>query len=257
MTSTACGLDLDRTPASGTGAALQPAAARFLTGQGVVCPDVADADFLSTQLMDCFRRGGSREAFEWLAKVSYPSLLRRARLRLRACDSGATGRLDAHEVVQDTFVNVYRYPDRFDATRPIAFRIWSGTILDNVVRRKLRLGRRSGEVSLRPAELLEQEPDARRREPDSQAIENETHRAVALAYQLFLALYLDAYRRLSERERFILQMVEVKGMRYAQLATLVRLRAEALKMVVFRARRRIFERIAGWLWPESRVGVSV
>jgi RNA polymerase sigma factor (sigma-70 family) len=253
MTSTAV---LDPSLASEPRGDVRPGAVRFLAEAGVACAAGADEDQLATLLMDCFRRGGSREAFEWLARIAYPGLLRRARLRLRACDCGAVGRLDAHEVVQDTFVNVYRYPDRFDATRAIAFRIWSGTILDNVVRRKLRLGRRSGEVALRPAELLEQEPDARRLEPDSQAIEQEAHRAVALAWQLFLALYLDAYRRLSERERFVLQMVEVKGMRYAQLAAMVRLRAEALKMVVFRARRRIFERIAGWLWPQARVGAA-
>ncbi len=51
-------------------------------------------------------------------------------------------------------------------------------------------------------------------------------------FQLFLILYLEAYRGLSEREQFVLQMVEVKGLRYAELAKVVGIRAEALKMVV-------------------------
>mgnify|MGYP000337793664 CR=1 FL=1 len=47
----------------------------------------------------------------------------------------------------------------------------------------------------------------------------------------------------SDRERFVLQMVEVRQTRYAELATVLGIRAEAIKMVVFRARKRIFDRI--------------
>lgn len=244
---TATGCILDEAPANPTDPRL--GAIDFLEREGVHGVAAADTDHLATALMDCFRRQGSSEAFEWLARLSYVSLLRRARLRVRGCDGGAAGRLDAHEVVQDTFVNIYRYPDRFDGTRSIAFRIWSGTILDNVVRRKLRSSRRNGVVALRPGEQLEQQADPRETEPETQAIEHEARQSVALAYQLFLGLYLDAYLTLSERERFVLQMVEVKGLRYAELAGLVHLRPEALKMVVFRARRRIFERITNCLWP--------
>jgi DNA-directed RNA polymerase specialized sigma24 family protein len=56
-------------------------------------------------------------------------------------------------------------------------------------------------------------------------------------------MYLGAYEHLSDRERFVLHMVEVRGLRYAELAKTVGIRPEALKMVVFRARRRIAQRI--------------
>jgi len=56
-------------------------------------------------------------------------------------------------------------------------------------------------------------------------------------------MYLAAFQRLSDRERFVLEMVEVRGLRYAELADLVGIRPEALKMVVFRGRRRIAQRI--------------
>jgi DNA-directed RNA polymerase specialized sigma24 family protein len=42
-------------------------------------------------------------------------------------------------------------------------------------------------------------------------------------------------------------MVEVRGLRYAELAKVLRIRPEALKMVVFRARKRILDRLAACL----------
>ncbi len=39
-------------------------------------------------------------------------------------------------------------------------------------------------------------------------------------------------------------MVEVNGMRYAELAETMSIRPEALKMVVFRARQRIMKRVS-------------
>ena len=96
---------------------------------------------------------------------------------------------------------------------------------------------------LKPIEVLGQEPDEPRREPSAQAILGEQCQKASELFTLFLALYLDAYHRLSDRERFVLQMVEVRGLRYAELAETVGIRPEALKMVVFRARRRIAKRI--------------
>nr|HET7859075.1 hypothetical protein [Caldimonas sp.] len=57
---------------------------------------------------------------------------------------------------------------------------------------------------------------------------------------------------LSERERFVLQMVEVRCMRYAALAAVLAIRPEALKMIVFRARKRIFDRTAQLLGGRPR-----
>ena len=55
----------------------------------------------------------------------------------------------------------------------------------------------------------------------------------------------------SDRERFVLQMVEVERMRYAELGQLIGIRAETIKMVVFRARKRIFERIGNLMRPAA------
>ena len=50
-----------------------------------------------------------------------------------------------------------------------------------------------------------------------------------------------------DTEREVLEMVELQGLRYAEIAQRAHKRPEAIKMVVFRARRRIHERIAAWL----------
>jgi DNA-directed RNA polymerase specialized sigma24 family protein len=60
---------------------------------------------------------------------------------------------------------------------------------------------------------------------------------------LLLQVYACAFRILGERERFVLEMVEVRRVRYAELAQILAIRPEALKMVVFRARKRIFDRM--------------
>jgi RNA polymerase sigma factor (sigma-70 family) len=195
------------------------------------------ADDRATALMERFRAGGGREVFDELTHLTSDLLLRRARHRLRYCGD----RIDPYEVVQDAFINIFRYPDRFDARRPAAFRTWATTIVDNVIRRHLRRQRRQGTIALRSLELLELEPDRQRSGPQAQAIGVEESGTAALAYQLFLGLYLSAYQTLTPRERFVLQMIEVRGLRYAELGSELELRPEALKMVVFRARRRIFE----------------
>jgi RNA polymerase sigma-70 factor (ECF subfamily) len=208
---------------------------------------VTAADRDATRLMDLFRRTGSAEAFEQLVKLTASHLMRRVRRRVRY----AGDRLDPHELLQDAYVNIFRYPDRFDPTRPAAFRAWATTIVDNTVRRHLRRARGGVELTLRPIEALSQEADGQARAPEKAMIDGEAELAFAAAYRLFLSLYLDAYRQLSEREQFVLQMVEVRGLRYAELAQVLRIRPEAVKMVVFRARRRICERMQRVLGPTA------
>ncbi len=202
----------------------------------------------ATALMDLYRRTGDAEAFDCLIQLVAPQLLARVRSRLRSLGS----QFDPHEVLQDAIVNIYRYPDRFDATRPGAFAAWSSTIVDNAIRRQLRQKHAGPGLSLSPTEVLAQQRDHSAREPDLQAQDHEECRATASAYGVVLACYLAAYHRLSERERFVLQMVEVQRMRYSEVAALLGMRPEALKMVVFRARKRIFDRIAGLLALRER-----
>ena len=203
-------------------------------------PASARVAAVATALMDEYRRTRCPEAFESLVRLSWSRLYGRVCSRLRSLGV----RLDPNEVLQDTIINVYRYPDRFDAARPGAFAAWSSTIVDNTIRRQLRRQRGGAALRLVPEEQLVQQPDRKSRGPDLQAQDREECAQTLIALQLLLAAYLAAFEQLSERERFVLQMVEIKGMRYAQLAQILQIRPEALKMVVFRARRRILERMS-------------
>ncbi|MEO6594863.1 MAG: sigma factor, partial [Planctomycetota bacterium] len=85
---------------------------------------------LATALMDVFRRSSDADVFDCLVQWVGPQLYARVRSRLRSL--GAL--YDPQEILQDTFVNIYRYPDRFLASRPGAFAAWSSTIVDNAIR---------------------------------------------------------------------------------------------------------------------------
>ena len=75
---------------------------------------------LATALMDCYRQTRDSEVFEGLVRWVNPQL--RARVRARMRSLGAMH--DPSEVLQDTIVNIYRYPDRFVGSRPGAFWAW-------------------------------------------------------------------------------------------------------------------------------------
>ncbi|MBL8729590.1 MAG: sigma-70 family RNA polymerase sigma factor [Planctomycetes bacterium] len=211
---------------------------------GAAAADRAQRDAaLATALMDLFRCTGDRDVFDCLVQWATPPLLGRVRSRLRATGSSC----DAQEILQDAFVNIYRYPDRFRAARPGAFAAWSSTIVDNAIRRHARQSRRGPAAITITSELLQECADEWMREPSLQAQDHEECAATVSAYALLLQAYLVSFRLLSDRERFVLEMVEVRGLRYAELAKVLRIRPEALKMVVFRARKRILDRLGAWL----------
>lgn len=195
---------------------------------------------LATALMDLYRRTADAEVFEGLVQWVGPQLHARIRSRLR----GLGAMFDSHEILQDTIVNIYRYPDRFLASRPGAFAAWSSTIVDNAIRRQLRRQRQGVDLALSAPEVLQEHADLGMREPCQAAQDHEECAATASAFALLLQCYMAAFQALSDRERFVLQMVEVRQMRYAELAVVLGIRPEALKMVVFRARKRIFDRTA-------------
>lgn len=203
----------------------------------------------ATALMDLFRCTGDSEVFDALAELAGPQLLARVRSKLRCLGL----QLDPQEVLQDAMVNIYRYPDRFDACRPGAFAAWSTTIVDNAVRRRLRKRSTLVEVALSPTEVLCQHADLQAREPSALVEEREDSEAAALALQVLLSCYLAAFEQLSARERWVLHQVEVEQRRYVDLAAELAIRPEALKMVVFRARRRVLERVSQLLQAAPRL----
>lgn len=192
-------------------------------------------DALSTRLMEAFRQTRGRGCFGLLYELNSQHLLVQVAGRLRRYASKA----DARDVLQEVFFNIYRYPHRFNSEREDAFRVWSAMIVRNTVLKHLRSQGRGGRAEV-PFEDLSDQPESRPSSPLSGAIERESSAACLHAYFLILDKYLKFYGQLSPRERTALHRVEVEDFSYRKTADELGIKLENLKMVIFRARRKIF-----------------
>lgn len=207
-------------------------------------------DGLSTQLMELYRVHQARSCFGLLYELNRTHLLQQVAQRLRRYSS----RSDPNDLLQEVFFNIYRYPKRFDSTRDDAFRVWTATIVRNTVLKHLRSLGKSGRAEV-PFEDLSEHPETRGDEPLGGVIERESERECRRVYVYHLHLYLEFYKQLSQREQLALQLVEVDGVSYREAADRLGIRLENLKMVVFRARRKIYKamrRVYDGLAPELR-----
>ena len=94
--------------------------------------DESKRTLLETELMALFRDGGGERAFEALYEVSRADLL----VWVLRCLRGRAD-LDPLELLQDTYVNVYRYAQGFRDEKGHSFRVWVHAIASNVVRRAM------------------------------------------------------------------------------------------------------------------------
>jgi RNA polymerase sigma factor (sigma-70 family) len=191
-------------------------------------------DALSTRLMEGFRLTTSRDCFGLLYELNANHLLAQVASRLRRYSSKA----DPLDVLQEVFFNVYRYPHRFDATREDAFRVWSAMIVRNTVLKHLRSQGKGGRQEV-PFEDLSDQPETGHVGPLGGVIDEEDRQQCQEVYTTYLLLYLEFYSMLSERERRALHLVEVDGVSYRDAAAELEIKLENLKMVIFRARRKI------------------
>jgi len=207
-------------------------------------------DLVSTRLMEVFRLHSSRAAFAILYELNAAHLYQQVASRLRRYRC----RVDALDVLQEVFFNVYRYPHRFNSERDDAFRVWTATIVRNTVLKHLRSSSRSGrgEVTLDDVSEPNGSPAS---EPLRGVIEGESQGECTRVYLNYLYLYLRFYQMLSEREQRAIQMVEVAGLSYRGAARELGIKLENLKMVIFRARRKIhrsMRRVFEGLPPDLR-----
>lgn len=191
-------------------------------------------DAVSTRLMEVFKGHRGRGCFGLLYELNGQHLHAQVAARLRRYSS----RADSGDVLQEVFFNVYRYPHRFDSTREDAFRVWSAMIVRNTVLKHLRTLSRGGRTEVGFDELPEPSAGAGAT-PASDAIESESRLECARVYLTYLQLYLEFYRMLSDREQRALELVEVHGVSYREAAADLGIKLENLKMVIFRARRKI------------------
>jgi len=191
-------------------------------------------DAVSTRLMEVFKADRSRGCFGLLYELNGAHLLTQVSARLRRYASRADGR----DVLQEVFFNVYRYPHRFDSSREDAFRVWSAMIVRNTVLKHLRSLSRGGRAEVAFDEIPDQ-PAPSAPSPLNGAIESESRTECTRVYLTYLQLYLEFYGMLSEREQRALRLVEVEGHSYREAAGDLGIKLENLKMVIFRARRKI------------------
>lgn len=206
------------------------------------------SDWISTTLMDAYKRTRDARCFALLFECNQAAFLVAIQGHLRR----ARSHIDPADVLQEAFLNIYRYPHRFLPDRADAFRNWGHRIVRNTALKFLR-----GEGRLSRHQTLDEEfqcEDQRARSPLRAASEHEGAEIVDHAYLLYLSLYLLHFHRLSPREQRALTAVEVEGLHYREVAAELGLRLENLKMVIFRGRQKIFRGMAETLAVISRHG---
>jgi len=191
-------------------------------------------DRLSTRLMDCYRASQSQEAFSLLYELNYRLFTNVITAKLRRFYF----RLDVQDVLQEVFFNIYRYPHKFNADKDQAFRHWASMIIRNTVYKSTKTKDRELSREIQDEEI-ETRPDVGRDTPLVEAMNEESRDSCTGALKLMLQIYHAAYLQLSARERKALYMVEIEGKPYKVAAAALDIRLENLKMVVFRARKKL------------------
>lgn len=192
-------------------------------------------DWVSTSLMECFKESGNGQAFALLFELNRASFLYAIQCNLRR----SFHHVDAQDVLQEVFLNIYRYPNRFQPDRSDAFRGWGHRIARNTLLKFLKGQTRLARFQAIDEETMQPE-DLRSRRPDRAASDAESATVVNHAYLLYLQLYMLHFVRLSAKEQRALTMVEVESRSYRDAAEELGIRLENLKMVIFRGRRKIF-----------------
>jgi RNA polymerase sigma factor (sigma-70 family) len=187
---------------------------------------------IASQLMALFRDSRDAETFEALHAFTQAAVYDWVVGLLR----GSNGSLDAREILQDTFINVYRYAGSFRSDHDGSFRVWVRTIAGNLVRRA---------YSRRPTRRFEDMPEGYREPadpklgPEGLAQVDEEQERLRTAWVLLMAHYKDAFGKLSSRDQYAMHLVEVEGISYREAGEKLGVRQSNMKMILFRARKRL------------------
>jgi len=204
---------------------------------------------LETALMAIFRDTGSNVAFEALYRCSHRAMLGWIVHILASRGQGG----DPAELMQDTYVNVYRYAGGFREGPGRSFRGWARTIAVNVVRR----ARRRRALSLQEMPMGVGEPEDQRAGPELSALVGEERKNLGRAWLILLLFYAQAFHELSPRDREALTLVEVEGLSYAEAGERLGVGRSNMKMIMFRSRKRIRSHMQRAMRFEEAVPVPV
>jgi RNA polymerase sigma-70 factor (ECF subfamily) len=189
---------------------------------------------IGTCLMNLYQETREPEALALLYDLNRSIFLRQIHAHL----SGRHGRVDANDVLQEAFLNICRYPDRFVGDHADAFHSWAHRIVRNTALRFIHVEARQPLHMILDDENDEPE-DTRVLAPIRVASQREGAVVVNQSYVLFLVVYLQQFEALRDRDRRVLTMTEIDGRRYRDIAEELGLTVLNVKMIVFRARRRI------------------
>lgn len=187
-----------------------------------------------TELMVAFQSQRSTASFEALYQAAAPAMLAWIERTLTAKRLPA----DPMDLLQDTFVNVYRYAASFRPEATGGFRAWGRTIASNALRRAKRRPAVLGANFSEMGETFDAAAD-RRSSPLAAAADLEATHHLARAYGMMLLHYAAAFDTLKERDREALRLVEVEGVSYAEVGRRLGVGRSNTKMIVFRARQRL------------------
>ena len=135
-------------------------------------------------------------------------------------------------------MNICRYRKSFRGDVPGAFRKWGHRIAANTACKLFKVESRSAAVASDDS-IGDDVEDRSARSPYRSASEAERAKLVNLAYVTYLNVYLLQYQKRSAKEQRALSLVELKGATYKEAAADLGIRVETLKMLIFRARRKI------------------
>lgn len=190
---------------------------------------------LNNALMDVYRLHRRVDAYTLLFELNLRpfSLIASRIMRMTGCRGGL------QDILQESFLAIYRYPTKFCAEKPNAFRNWSYSIIRNTVYRHLNKVSKQGIPADSLAEIL---VDASAESPAEATEHGESAEHCRQVYGLLLALYSWAYENeLKDRDRLALELVEVRKLGYREAADLLSIRLENFKMIVCRARKKILQ----------------
>ncbi|MFQ5504356.1 MAG: RNA polymerase sigma factor [Planctomycetota bacterium] len=192
-----------------------------------------------TQLLADYAERRDPQDFDQLARLAGPFLETRASFEIARIGLN----VGEGEVVQEALLNVFRYAHTFRPLVPHAFSTWAARIVRNVALRFLRGGRTLATISLGDVggqELL----DRRSPEPIHFLIDREEREELSSRLRCYLRAYYGAFRGLTGLQRDVLERIAIQGSSYRDVADQRGMRVEAVKMVIYRARRRLAAEMA-------------
>jgi len=184
-----------------------------------------------------FGQRGDVDAFSTLYQLNQKHFLNIIKRRL----NGYAQQISPADVLQEVFVLIYRYPNKFRHEHDRSFYNWSYSIIINTIRRKIKnLGLKMVDLDA----IADTHEDRGAVGPLRRLILSEEIENLKRLYSIVLVLYLNAFRfRLNQREKDALHLVEVKQLPYREAAGRLGLKYDNFKMIICRARKKIFEGI--------------